>query len=364
MRARAFRTTTSAAQLFRAALVAALVSVGLATAGPALATEGDVTWGVSTASNAQGTDRQNFSYDVDPGGSVNDALVVSNHDTAPLDLDVYAADGFTTTSGQLDLVTRGTASVGVGSWTAADTGHLQIPAGGSATVPFTLTVPGDATPGDYAGGIVTSLASPTQEQGISVDRRLGIRIHLRVGGLLAPALTIENLRVDYAGTYNPFGTGDATLRYTIRNTGNARLSAGQAVSFTGPFGLFGHEASGVESTPELLPGATWDVTASVSGVYPAFWLGATASLTPTLSADVADASGAVPVVAPVVAGTGIWTIPWTLLILVILLAAAVAGAIVLRRRSRRIRTAREETRVQEAVDQALRDRDAQQTPAL
>jgi len=368
MSTRAIRITSPAAHFLRAALVAALVSiglgVGLGAAGPALATEGQVTWGVSTAANDHGTDRQNFNYDVDPGGTVSDALVVSNHDTAPLDLDVYAADGFTTTSGQLDLVTRGTASVAVGSWTAADTGHVQIPAGGSATVPFTLTVPADATPGDYAGGIVTSLASPTQEQGLSVDRRLGIRIHLRVGGTLAPALAIENLHIDYAGTLNPIGTGDATVTYTIRNTGNVRLSAGQAVSFTGPFGLFGHEASGVEPTPELLPGATWDVTASVAGVFPAFWLAATVNLTPELSADLADASGTVPAIAPVAAGASLWTVPWTLLILVVLLAGAVVGVLFLLRRSRRLRTIREETRVQDAVAQALRDRETEQTPAL
>ncbi len=36
-------------------------------------------------------------------------------------------------------------------------------------VPFTVEVPENATPGDYAGGIVTSLVEPDATQGINVD---------------------------------------------------------------------------------------------------------------------------------------------------------------------------------------------------
>ena len=56
-------------------------------------------------------------------------------------------------------------------------------------------------------------------------RRASIRIRLRVGGFLKPSLAVEHVRID-----------DATVTYTIHNTGNAILSARQTASLSGPFG--------------------------------------------------------------------------------------------------------------------------------
>ncbi|WP_251858071.1 hypothetical protein [Herbiconiux sp. L3-i23] len=50
--------------------------------------------------------------------------------------------------------------------------------------------------------------------------------------------------------------------------------------------------------------------------------------------------------------------PWTLLLFVLVLAGAVVLAIVLSRRSSRRRKQQEDARVQEAVDRALREREA------
>lgn len=79
------------------ALLAAFAVAGLA-AGPAHAEDGTVAWTVRTASNSYGADRSSFSYTVNPGGKVEDTMVVANHGKDPLRLTVYAADGFTTDS--------------------------------------------------------------------------------------------------------------------------------------------------------------------------------------------------------------------------------------------------------------------------
>ena len=360
MHSRATDTRSTPAAPIRIMLAAILVFAALAGAGPAVAAEGDVTWGVRTGSTDQAVSRQNFSYDaVDPGAIVADSLVISNHDAQPLELDVYAADGFTTTSGQLDLVTKDTASVALGAWVVAESSHVTIAAGASVDVPFTLTVPADATPGDYVGGIVTSLSTPSEEQGISVDRRLGIRIHLRVSGELTPALAIEDLKVAYSGTLNPLGSGDATISYTVHNTGNVRLAAGARVSLSGPFGLALSEVDGVDAVPELMPGETWTVTADVADVIPAFWITAIAELTPQIVTTSTGAADTGLTVEPVQSSAGTWAVPWTLLALVLLLAASVVLAVLLLRRRRRRQKEREEKRVADAVEQALRERDGQ-----
>lgn len=337
-------------------LLVALVALLLPGAPRAGADDGaDVTWGVRTASGDLGADRQYFTYTADPGERVTDAVVVTNHDDEPVDLALYAADGFTTTSGQLDVVTRDAKSVGVGSWTSLATDRVTIEPGESLQVDLALEVPDDAEPGDYAGAVVTSLAAPAADEGVTVDRRLGIRVHLRVAGDLAPALAVEDLHVGYDGTLNPFAAGTATVTYTVRNTGNTRLSAGQDVAVAGPFGLATVAAADLADVPELLPGETWDVTTTVDGVRPLFRVGATTTLEPALP----DAAEGAPALAAVGATAGTWAVPWTVLVL---LLAAVGGVLLAVRRRRRRRQA-EEQRVAAAVAQALRDRDAQDAGA-
>ncbi len=339
------RLTPTRRATLPALLTAALALSIVGAASPALAAEDvgpEVTWGVRTASGAHGDGRENYAYEVDPGGSVEDAIIVANHDDAPLTLDIYAADGFTTSSGQLDVATRDVVPREIGAWLVPAVDRVTIAPGEAVEVPFTITVPDRATPGDHAGGILTTLTSPPVEDGVTVDRRLGIRIHLRVTGDVAPALTLDGLRVDYVGTPHPFATGEAMISYTVRNSGNARLSAGQTVTLSGPFGLFPLEAAGLTDVPELLPGESWPVEVHLTGVVPAFVLDGTVTLTLP--------DGAVTASVSTVA------VPWTLLILVVLLTAAIVLWLVTARRRRAARTAREDARVQEAVEQALRER--------
>jgi hypothetical protein len=347
-----FRKTNVAAVLRTAALalLATFAVAGLAT-GPALAADGDVAWTVRTASNSYGADRSSFSYAVNPGAEAQDAMVVANRGPVPLDLAVYAADGFTTDAGQLDLLAKDGKSVGIGAWVHAASGSVTIQPGKSAEVPFKVTVPANATPGDYVGGILTSLTQADPAEGINVDRRLGIRIKLRVGGELKPNLVIEDLHVGYAGSSNPFAKGDATVTYTIHNTGNATLSAEQAVSVSGPFGWLRVGAGTIAPPPELLPGESRKVTVPVHGVAPALRLAATATLTPLLT----DVSGSTTSLKPIHATAHGWAAPWPLVLLVVVLVAVVVGAVLLARRNRARRKGREDARVREAVAQAIRD---------
>jgi hypothetical protein len=326
------------------ALLAAGAVVGVS-AGPAFAAEGDVTWTVRTVSNSYGADRSSFSYAVNPGGKITDAMVVANRGRTPLALTVYTADGFTTGTGRLDLRAKDQKSTGIGIWVQPTGDHITIAPGKTAEVPFAVTVPANATPGDYVGGIVTSLTQPDQAQGINVERRLGIRIKLRVGGALTPGLAIEKLHIGYGG-------GDASVSYTIHNTGNAVQSAQQAVSVTGPFGLLRADAGKIAAPPELLPGESWKVTVPVKDVSPAVLLTATATLTPLIT----DASGSTTTLKPVSATAHGWAIPWLILVLVVVLVAAIFAVRALRARARK----REDARVQAAVEQALKEK----SPAL
>jgi hypothetical protein len=322
------RPAAALLRLAAAVVFAALTVIGVA-AGPAGAADDGVPWAVRTASNSFGSDRPNYGYTVNPGGHVDDALVVVNHGTTPLDLAVYAADGFTTRAGQLDLTTADMPADDVGAWTHAGRDHVRVEPGESVEVPFTVMVPADAEPGDHLGGIVTSLTQPDEATGVDVDRRLAISIRLRVSGALEPGLSVEHVGMHYSGTANPFGKGDAVVSYTLHNTGNTLVAARQSASVTGPFGSWKARAVPIEDSPQLLPGESWQVSARVHGVTPAMRLTATVTALPLVT----DAAGSTGTLASIESSTHGWTVPWTLLAL--LVACGIALVLAVRRVGRR-----------------------------
>ncbi|AXX30264.1 DUF916 domain-containing protein [Actinosynnema pretiosum subsp. pretiosum] len=298
-----------------------------------------VTWGVRPADNALGKARPNFGYTAAPGAVIADELLVTNHERRALTFRVYAADAFTTSSGQLDLLPAGTPSEHVGTWVAFGQGEVTVQAGQTVPVPFTVSVPASATPGDHSGGVVTSLGVADASSGITVDRRLGSRMHVRVGGALAPSLEVRDLTVDYAGSANPVGPGSAKVSYTVVNTGNTRLTATQSVRVEGPFGWLGADAEAA-ALPELLPGesATREAVASVP---PSGRITAAVTLVSMVPGGT--------VLEPVVGTGDVLAIPWAAVISLLLLLCAALG---LRARAR-ARRAGEERRIAAAVDAAL-----------
>ena len=199
-------------------------------------------WSLATADNSFGADRASFVYTLNPGGQLNDGVLVVNNGSAPLDLTLSAADGFTNRAGKLGLVAKD--SKGVGVWVRPDQDDVTVPPGQSVEVPLTLTLPKEAAPGDYAGGIV---AADGRQQ-------VSLPIRLRVGGALKPGLAVEDVHVDFSGSANPVGDGSATVSYTVHNTGNAIVAAHQALSVSGPFGSFKVAGGKIPDTPALLPG--------------------------------------------------------------------------------------------------------------
>ncbi|MDW5329566.1 WxL protein peptidoglycan domain-containing protein [Plantactinospora sp. KLBMP9567] len=297
-----------------------------------------VTWGVTPSSQKGPDGRPSFSYKLDPGASVTDYVAVTNHSAEPLALTVYASDAFTTGEGGFDLLAGQEKPVDVGAWVRLTTRTLTVPASSRVDLPFTLTVPTNAAPGDHTGGIVASLATTgTDAQGnqVSVDHRVGTRVYLRVTGELRPALALEDLRVRHRGSYNPVAGGELTASAMLRNTGNVRLGGQPALRATGPFGLAARTASGAP-LPEILPGDAVRVSVQLSGVPPLFRLTATTTVTPmAVDGQVFD-----PQPVSVADSRAVWAVPWSQLLLAVATIVGCWALVVLRRR-RRQRTARE-----------------------
>lgn len=322
------RSRESPPVLARPALPATLIGtllIALAFAGPtpATAADGGVAWTVQTADNDHGTGRANFTYDVvDPGTVISDAMTVVNTGTEPLPLAVYAADAFTASTGEIDVLVDGQPSRDAGTWVSVDATSLSLSPGESAVVPFTIAVPADARPGDHAAGIVTSLTSTDPASTLSVDRRLGTRINLRVTGELAPAAVVSQTSARYEASWNPFESGRLVIEYTLANTGNTRLTGSETIATAG---LFGARSAPTQLT-EVLPGSTVEIAREIP-VFSLGWVGGSVELTPE-----AVGLGAAPL-APVTAAFSAAAPPWSLYaLLAAILAAALATVLIVRRR--------------------------------
>jgi hypothetical protein len=326
------RTTTparlraSAAGLLAAALLLLVPAPAWAATDP-----GALSWGVVPADGEQGAGRANFAYDVQQGQEVRDAVVVTNHGQTALDLDVYAADARTTTSGQLDLLPADEPSTGVGTWVQLDLPAVSLAPGASVEVPFTVRVPADAAPGDHSGGVITAAVGAQDGSTVRLDRRLALRMHLRVAGEVAPALAVQGLTVEHRGTANPLGAGTVVVRYRVTNTGNARILPTEAVTVAGLAGTRRTvPAADPDAEPvEVLPGSSLEREVVLDGVRS---LGSVDVQVQAVATAVGLGGGAT---ARASAGTSVAAVPWALVVLVTLVLLAVAVLVVLRRRARR-----------------------------
>lgn len=287
---------------------------------PAHADDG-VAWTV--AASDDGSRRVNFAYEVVPGQGVEDTWVVGNAGTEQLTLQVYAADAFTTVSGQLDLAPGGELPVGVGRWVQPSVTQLVLAPGEEKDVTFTLDVPADAAPGDYAGGIVSVL---TEEAGatLQIERRLGTRIHVRVPGDLVTSFALSDLSVAAPSAWNPFSSLELEVSYQALNDGTARVFGSPRIAASGPAGLA--EASIGDEVPEVLPGGAVDRTVALPGVW---------ALGPTTVRVEVTPQGIDGQIGPaVVVEASLWLIPWGWIVLVgvAVLVGLVIGVVRYRRR--------------------------------
>lgn len=263
-----------------------------------------VAWMVQTVDNEYGSQRANFDYSVDPGEMIHDALLITNTGTAALPLKVYAADAFTTTIGNLDLVAGDVPSTDAGLWISVETPEIVIQPGQYAEIPFTIAVPADASPGDHPAGVVSSFLSEDSTQSLSVDRRLGSRVNLRVSGELMPAAVVGDVTARYIPSLNPFAPGTLVLDYTLTNSGNTRVTAAHQVTAGGPIGILPVSAPS-EQLAEVTPRSAIDVHREVAAASLG-WIGGTLTIVPEgigLGARGID---------PIIATFDVVAVPWTL----------------------------------------------------
>ncbi|WP_051704555.1 WxL protein peptidoglycan domain-containing protein [Glycomyces sp. NRRL B-16210] len=321
----------------RTTLIAAASALAvLLCASPAAAQEDEAapaTWGVNPSGQDGPDGRAAFDYALDPGETLIDFVGVSNFSTEPITLRLYASDAYTTETGAFDLLPSGTAPIDVGSWIGFNEQELTVEPQTRLDVPFALTVPADATPGDHVGGIVAALTEEGED--VLVERRVGARIHLRVSGDLDPNLTPDADEATYHYVWNPAKPGSLTFDYEVANRGNVRLQGELVARVGGPWDVLAREHV-IAELPQILPGDTFAGTAELEGVWPLLHVEVDLIVRPE-AVDPADVDSRLPTRTD---ESAVWAPPWTQLAVAVLLAFALWLTFKLRARKRRKAAAR------------------------
>ncbi|MEQ1785806.1 MAG: DUF916 domain-containing protein [Acidimicrobiales bacterium] len=227
-------------------------------------------WALAPAGStdaSQPGNRSTLTYEAAPGAEIDDAVTLFNYSNVQLTFRLYATDAFNNDDGAFDLLTGDEQPTDVGSWITVAQETLTVPARSQVTVPISVEVPADATPGDHAGAVLaSSVAQGTGAEGkvVNLDRRTGSRVYLRVDGALDPDLVVEAATTPYTPARHPVD-GTAEVTYRIRNRGNVRLRGTHSVSVAGFLGL-GRKRTPTEELPELLPGEDFTVTVTLAGL--------------------------------------------------------------------------------------------------
>ena len=125
-------------------------------------------------------------------------------------------------------------------------------------VPFTITTPLRATPGDHVGGIVLAptegAPSTSGNVHVSIINAVGVHVYGRVQGKLVPDLSVTTLSISaHSSLATQFGgAASSTVKVTVSNTGNVRL-ASTATIFRCHHSSVSSAGAKVVKVPELLP---------------------------------------------------------------------------------------------------------------
>ncbi|UUZ61369.1 COG1470 family protein [Nocardioides sp. B-3] len=258
---------TSLPAAVRTALITSLL-MAVALLAPASATAAPMEPGRDKASRAVrpggedgGSERSQFVYTLRPGSVLRDYINVINTGRKPVMLDLYTVDAFNVPEdGGFALRMPEEARTGVGGWVRlGKKSRIRLQPRKGLRIPFEISVPENAQPGDHAGAIVAAnarLESGNKKGDLTFDvrRRVGVRIYLRVEGALEPGLSVSNFEAAGSAPLIPYVTGDGKVAvdWEITNTGNVRLDPSATVELVGPLG---DVVKGIDvAVPELLPG--------------------------------------------------------------------------------------------------------------
>lgn len=129
-------------------------------------------------SNAE--ERRQFNFEINPGESKSDQMIIQNFDQKPLTLLLYGADATHSNQGSFALVNRTAQQRTLGQWIKFDQETITLNPNEKKSVKFTINLPTKTPPGNYGGGIAAETTSVEQQNGINPSNGAGVVVSSRL----------------------------------------------------------------------------------------------------------------------------------------------------------------------------------------
>lgn len=164
-----------------------------------------------------------FIYDVAPGQTFEDSVLVSNSGSEEGTARLYPVDAVTGQTGGVIFPLRNVERDDVGGWITIHTREVTLAPNESREVNFTVSVPDDARPGQHVGGLVAENVELARgaEAGegaftVLVQSRAAVAVQANLPGEPVEKLEITGVETDVQGGYQKFLIG-------LRNAGTVML---------------------------------------------------------------------------------------------------------------------------------------------
>lgn len=225
MNSRCSQFSTSAR--YRIVVILLLCAVGFLLLAPVASAAG----GIYIGRNPDKGEGGRLIYVLEPGESAQGEVMVVNNGDEAVELVAYAADAFNSAHGNVSFGDLGEeAGNRVGGWLSLSAAEVSLGANERKLIPFTLTVPPDAKPGEYQAGILAQEKAPFVTEAevsgseseklttvqVNIVSRVATRIRVFIPGPREAGLAISSIKQVWRGASVGFDV-------ELHNTGNVPI---------------------------------------------------------------------------------------------------------------------------------------------
>jgi hypothetical protein len=168
-----------------------------------------------------------FDIELAPGASKPLTVRLSNPGASSVAARTYVADASTTVNGGLTAKTWGTPKTGATTWVDYKDEELELQPGQAVTRTFQVTVPADASAGEYISSVAIENRDPVGTESSQALQRLRqvVAIQTTVPGVREPKLDIKGVDHDIVGKFS-------IVIFHLANEGNVRLAPAGTATVT------------------------------------------------------------------------------------------------------------------------------------
>jgi len=263
-----------------------------------------------------------FVYNLDRGESITDYLKLVNVSSEKtMKVKIYPVDAVVSNQGVFNPLDETDPKKDIGAWLKITESEVALAPQETRLIPFTLTIPEDASVGDHLGAIIAEKGelTPSGQAGLSIKTRVGIRVWNTVPGEIIKNLQISNASWEIKNKkLSPKPTTLEKIRtalglnkegfiiLSLKNDGNVHLMPKGNIEINDIFGGWVATLGNISLGTSALNQTT---VVPVKWEKPALF----GRLTAEISVLYGDNQTAT-------AKKSFWIIPWTLIFIVILLA--------------------------------------------